>query len=288
MQEEGQRIKLPFLPTSITSVGEKIFVSDEHTVYELTGEKVSPLWKARGNNEVLRIYPYGDDLIVLARIMDGFQTFLIHGSEIKVRWNRAVIPLGSGLVSSKLTFDRVFSPLSYQWSSAAQETGASPQIPDGFDVICTITADISPSAGGPEVISYDASDRLTISNGKSTLWSDIDGTTITPLHVDEGRSSRVGIEGDLPARYYVRPRIASAGGRLVTFRNGQGLAGMVSRLNMFENTQILVYTRTGEEFSRTVLAEYPGSYCMDIAVTQGRAAALIVHGKSAYVQFIGL
>jgi hypothetical protein len=284
----GAKIKLPFIPTSIAAIGEQLFVSDAKTVYMLTKEKASPLWKARGNNEILRIYPHGESLIVLARLMDGFQTFLLQGTEIKERWNKAVIPVGSGLVSSTLRFDRVFSPSFYQWTDASQVTGSSPQIPKDFDILCAIAADVRTSSTGPEVISYDASDRLTISDGRAALWTDADSTSITPLFIDEERKSGSNFDGDLPARYYLKPRILNAGVRIITFRNGQGAAGMVSRLNVFESAQIIAYSPAGEEFSREVLENFGGSYCVDIAIVQGKAAAVIVKDKSASVQFIGL
>ena len=287
-QESGPGVRLPFIPTSIAAAGERIFVSDEATVYELSGEKAKPLWKARGNNVILRIYPYGDDLIVLAKLMDGFKTYHIRGSEIIEQWNKAVIPLGSGLVSSTLAFDRIFSPQPFQWSQAARVAGSPPQIPEGLDFMSSLAAELVQSATGPEIISYNASGRLTINNGGTTVWTDEDSTSITSQYIDEGRRSGGSFEGDLPARYYVRPRIVASGGRIITFRNGQGAAGMVSRLNVFEKAQIIAYSPSGGEFSREVLTEFSKSYCVDIAIAQEKAAALIVQGKSAYVQFIGL
>ncbi len=289
MGAEGRpRVKLPFIPTSIVAAGEKVFVSDTKTVYELVGEKASPLWKTRGNNEILRIYHYGDDIVVLTRLMDGFRTYLVRGTQIGEQWNKPVIPLGSGLVSSTLRFDRTFSPLPFQWSRASMVAGSSPQIPPDLDFISSITGEIVPSAAGPEIISYDASGRLTVANGKTVLWTDADGTSITPQYVDEDRSAGGNDERDIPARYYFKPRIALSGDRIITFRNGQGLAGMVSRLNVFEKAQVIRYYPAGEDFAREVLTEFADGYCVDIAVSPHGAAALIVQGKSAYVQFIGL
>jgi len=225
---------------------------------------------------------------VLTRIMDGCRTYVVRGTQIGEQWNTPVIPLGSGLVSSTLRFDRTFSPLPFQWSRAARVAGSSPQIAPDLDFISSITGEIVPSAAGPEIISYDASGRLTVANGKTVLWTAADGTSITPQYVDEDRSAGGNDERDIPARYYFKPRIALSGDRIITFRNGQGLAGMVSRLNVFEKAQVIRYYPAGEDFAREVLTEFADGYCVDIAVSPHGAAALIVQGKSAYVQFIGL
>jgi len=286
--ELGPRTKLPFLPTSIAAVGERIFVSDAKMVYEISEGKASQVWTVRGNNEIMRISPYGDSLIVLAKLQDGFRTFLIKDGETKDSWNKAVIPLGPGLVSSTLRFDRIFGPPFYQWTRSSLEAGSSPLIPQGLDIASTIAADVMPSAGGVELISYDSSDRLTISNGKETLWTDVDATSITPQYIDEERRSGSNFEGYSPARYYLKPRIVTLGERIVTFRNDQGLAKMMSRLNLFNSSQILVYAPSPDGFSREVLTAFANGYCVDITVVQGKPAALIVQDKSAYVQYIGL
>ena len=287
-QENVVKIKLPFVATSIASIGEKMFVSDNKKVYELKDEKASPLWPAPGKNEILRIYPYGESLIVLTKIMNEFKTFMIQGSETKERWNKAVIPLGTGLVSTNLMFDKVYGTTPYVWSQATQVTGSSPQILKGLDIISATLTGAETSSASPSVISFNFDNRMVVSDGKSILWTDDTDSGITPQFIEDELVLRGSPENEPPARYYLKPRIASLGPKIITFRNGQGSARMLPRLNLFEYTQILVYTPSGKEFNRYELAFFPDSYCSDITIAQGKVAALIVKNKNTYVQFLGL
>ena len=287
-QENVVKIKLPFVATSIASIGEKMFVSDNKKVYELKDEKASPLWPAPGKNEILRIYPYGESLIVLTKIMNEFKTFMIQGSETKERWNKAVIPLGTGLVSTNLMFDKVYGTTPYVWSQATQVTGSSPQILKGLDIISATLTGAETSSASPSVISFNFDNRMVVSDGKSILWTDDTDSGITPQFIEDELVLRGSPENEPPARYYLKPRIASLGPKIITFRNGQGSARVLPRLNLFEYTQILVYTPSGKEFNRYELAFFPDSYCSDITIAQGKVAALIVKNKNTYVQFLGL
>ncbi len=288
-QESGPKIRLPFMGTSIAAAGERTWVSDASTVYELTGEKTTPVWKAGGNNTILRIYHYEGSIIVLAKIMDTVQTFRIHASELAERWRKAVIPLGNGLISTGLTFDTmIYRPTGYQWSRAVQITGSSPQIPEGLDILSATAAELRQSSPGPEILSYDTAGRMVLSDGKSVLWTDDEDAGITPHYIEQERVERGYGEGEIPARYSLRPRTVAFGDRIVTFRNNQGMARIVSRSNLFESAEIVLYTSSAEGFSRRELAAVPRGYCVDIAVTQNRAAVLVVQDKNAFVQYIGL
>ncbi|HVN70611.1 MAG TPA: hypothetical protein VMU10_01200 [Desulfomonilia bacterium] len=286
-QEVAPKIRLPFIAVSIASTGDKIFVSDEKTVYELKGEKASPLWKAPGKNEILRIYPFGDSLIVLAKIINECRSFRIKGSETKERWDKAVFPLGKGLVSTDITFDKIYGTIPYVWSKPSQITGSSPRIPHGFDTISAVTADMKISAGGEAVISYNLEDKLSISDGKSVLWTDDTLAGHTTLFIEDEYKDRRE-ESEPPARYYLEPRISVLGDKIITYRNGQGMAKVVSGLNLFDFSQVLVYTPAGSEYTQNELATFPESYCPDAILFQGKVAALIVKNKSTYIQFLGL
>lgn len=287
-QESAPKIKLPFVATSITAIGDRIYVSDTKTVYELKGEKASPLWQAPGKNEILRIYPYGESIIVLAKIMNECRSFRIQGSETKERWNKAVVPLGTGLISTNITFDKAFGIPPYEWSQPSQVADSSPQIPKDLDIISALSTEMKSSNLGPAVISYNAKNTLTLTDGKSFIWTDDTSAGITPQYIEEGYSPHSSSQGEPPTRYYLKPRIIAFGSKIVSFRNGQGTSRMISGLNLFEYTQILFYTPSGGEFVKDELAVFPGSYCPDITIAQGKVAALIVKSKSTYVQFLGL
>jgi hypothetical protein len=59
-------------------------------------------------------------------------------------------------------------------------------------------------------------------------------------------------------------------------------------MNLFESARVLLFEASGKELSQKILRTYDRGYCVDMALVQSGAAALIVQGKSAYVQFIGL
>ncbi len=288
-QDKDLRIRLPFMPTSIVSVGGKVFVSDAQTVYGLEGEKTSPLWRAPGRNEILRMNVHEGSILVLTKRMDGVQTFQLKKSETVRRWDKAVIPVGSGLVSTDLRFDRVFDAAAYRWSRASREDGSPPLIPDGLDIISSVQVQVLPSSPGTQIISYDASGRLTVSDGTSGLWTDDENTGITSLFIEsKERKEGAHSEGEIPVRYSLKPRILAFGSGIITFRNDQGLGGMLPRMNLFESARVLLFEASGKELSQKILRTYDRGYCVDMALVQSGAAALIVQGKSAYVQFIGL
>lgn len=287
-QESAPKIVLPFIATSIAALGDRIYVSDTKTVYELKDEKTTPLWKAPGKNEILRIYPYGGSIIVLAKIMNDCRTFMILGKETKERWSKAVIPLGSGLVSTNLTFDRIYGTIPYVWSKATQVAGSSPQIPDGLDVISALSSEAMTSSTGTRIITYNPKGTMVVSDGKSILWTDDINAGNAPQFIEDLPVDR-GYSGEEPViRYYLKPRMVSFGSKIVTFRNSLGSSRIVSGLNLFEYSQVLAYTQTGDSFTKNELATFPDSYCPDITVIQGKVAALLVKNKLTYVQFLGL
>lgn len=83
-------------------------------------------------------------------------------------------------------------------------------------------------------------------------------------------------------------RIVVLGERIVTFRDSQGMARLVSGLNLSQFSQVLVYTPSGNDFTKENLAPFPESSCTDIALAQGKIAVLILKDKDTYVHFLGL
>jgi hypothetical protein len=287
-QESAPKIMLPFIATSIAAIGDRIYVSDAKTVYELKSEKTYPLWKAPGNNEILRIYPYGESIIVLAKLMNDCTTFMISGKETKERWGKAVIPLGNGLVSTNLTFNRIYGTIPYLWSKATQVAGSSPQIPDGLDVISSLSSEGITSSTDTRIITYNPKGTMVVSNGKSIIWADDTNAGNAPQFIEDLPVDRSYTGGDPVIRYYLKPRMVMLGSKIITFRNSQGTTRIVSGLNLFEYSQVLVYTQTGDDFTKNELATFPDSYCPDIIVIQGKIAALLVKNKVSFVQFLGL
>jgi hypothetical protein len=287
-QESAPKIMLPFIATSIAAIGDRIYVSDTKTLYELKGDKPTPLWKAPGNNEILRIYPYGESIIVLAKLMNDCRTFMILGKEIKERWSKAVIPLGNGLVSSNLTFDRIYGNIPYVWSKATQVAGTSPQIPDGLDVISSLSSEAMVSSTGTRIFTYNPNGTMVVIDGKSILWTDDTNAGNAPQFIEDLPVDRSNSGGDTILRYYLKPRMIAFGSKIITFRNGQGTTKIVSGLNLFEYSQVLVYTQKGDDFTKDEFATFPDSYCPDITIIQGKAAALLVKNKFTYVQFLGM
>jgi hypothetical protein len=271
--------KLPLIATSIALLGERIFISDTNKVYELKGDKTSPIWQTPGKIEVLRMYPFNDTLIVLGKLNDrDLRTFKIKNGKVIERWDRAVFPIGSSLVSSDFVTDQDISGRSFAWMPSKQVSGTLTQVPAGLDMICAVSPD-SP-ADASQIISYDPNDRLTIYKGKEMIWKSDTGAGIVPSYLEDLRPMP-------PTRYYLKPRIILTGGKIVTFWNDQGFGKMISRVPIFNESNIFVYTATGDnEFEKTTVANFPDSYCSDITLISGKVAALVVKEKKTYLQLL--
>lgn len=290
VRQASRKVKLEFVATSIAAAGDRLFASDSKTVYSLNGEKAAPVWKAPGNNEILRMYPYGDSIIVLTKNMNVFRSFWIQGAEVKERWDSAVIPLGEGLVSTQIRFDMIYGIPPYSWSKAKPLKGSSPQIPGGLDILSTRYSDITAASPGPEFVSYSNDNSLVVSDGKMVVWKENVDAGISSQYIDDEDLSRGANDEQYEpsARYALKPRVVILGDRMITYRNDQGMGKMVSRANMFVGAQVLVFTPSDKTYDKEVLAEFAGGYCPDITALQKEIAVLVVSGKTTYVQFFGL
>jgi hypothetical protein len=286
--ESAPKIQLQLAAISIASIGDRLFICDTKTVYELKGDKTTPLWQAPGNNEILRLFPYGESIIVLTKIMNDCHSFMISGAETKERWSKAVIPFGNGLISTNLTFNRMLGSIPYEWSKAKQVKGSSPQIPDGLDIISALPFEAKAPSSGGMIISYNRADIMVISDGKSIVCADDSSVGNSPLFIEDLQEERDYTGSEPIIRYYLKPRIVLLGDTFVTLRNYQGSTKLVAGFNMFEYAQVFGYRPTGNEFTKSELANFPSGYCTDITITQGKIATLIVKGKYTYVQFLGL
>jgi hypothetical protein len=277
----GAKLKLPFIANSIAEIGGKIFISDPNTVYALKGEKTSPIWHTPGSIEILRIYPYQDTLIVLGKLKNDFRSFKIKDGKTIERWDKAVVPLGKGLVVSELYSDKDTSSRPYTWLPVKQLAGSSPSLPKELDVIAAVTSETGTVSKGPEVLSFTQENHLTVYGDSSVLRKAEDNAGIVPEYIEDPTITP-------PMRYYLKPRIVVAGGKIVTFKNDQGLARWIARIPLFEASQIIVYSASGDEFEGTAVATFPKSYCADIALASGKVAALIVKEKYTYLQLLDL
>lgn len=291
-QEGLASVSLPFMPTSIASSGNDLFSSDRKTVYRIEGGETRQVWKAPGAWEILRLYPYEGSLLVLAASNGVLRTFSVRGDKTEKTWNKAVLPVGDGLVSTYLRFDDETADPVFPFSPASREAG-SPVLPPG-KVDPLSAAALSPGRGSMShrIVSFDRDDRLTVLEGKDVLWVSGKAAGATPLFVNAPtkRERRPGSDSSPSAStYYVlRPRIVVAGSRVLTFRNEQGLGSMLPRLGLFTSSEVLAYEPTGDGFQPRVLARFPDGHCVDVAVAGSKAAVLVVEGKQATVRFLDL
>jgi len=290
VQGNGQEIKLPLQAISITAVGDKLFICDKKTVYDLTNLN-TPVWQAPGNNEILRLYTYGESIIVLTKIMNNFRSFTITGTGVvNEQWSRAVIPFGSGLISTDIIFNRELGAIPYTWSNPKQERGSSPQIPEGLDILSALSFETKAASAGFMTISYNHADTMVIRDGKSTICTEDKSVGNSPQFLDDTKVERDYTGSEPNLRYYLKPRIALVEGTFFSPRNSLGSTKIVAGLNLFESALIFAYKANAAdgEFTKSELASFPDGYCTDIAVSGGRIVALVVKGKFTYVQFIGL
>jgi len=270
--------KLPLVATSIAVIGDRIFISDVYKVYELKGDKTTPVWQVPGKIEILRMYSFNDALLVLAKLNDrDLRTFRIKDGKVVERWDRAVLPVGGSLVSSELVADKDIGGRPFTWMPAKPVYGNPVQVPAGLDMLCAV---IDPVEDASQIISYDPNDRLVIYKGKDLLWKSDTGSGIVPAFVEDTRP--------IPTeRYYLKPRIIPVGGKVVTFWNDQGFAKMIEKVPIFNESNILVYTASDDnELDKITAANFPNSYCSDITLISGKVAALVVKEKKTYLQLL--
>jgi hypothetical protein len=295
-------VNLTFMPTSIAACGKDIFVSDDKTVYRLDGKKTTPVWKATGSSEILRIYAHKDSLLVVTKISDSVRTFSILGSGGVKQWDKAVLPLGDGLVSTYPRFDRDMksSDPFFPWAPPERLEGSPVMPPAGLDILSATTGNVLPGAPPLQIVSFSTEGRLTIHDGSKPLWIDDDSSGSTPLYIEpksprEG-GPRIDKVKEAPMRYNLKPRILPLNERIVTFKNQQGFLAFLPRVNAYMSAEIVMYepSKGGEDeegggpLSRRVLASFDKGHCMDVTLAGDMAAALIVQGKKAFIRFVGL
>lgn len=290
--KDGHAIALPFIPTSMAVYGRQVFVSDAKKVYRLEGDAVKDVWKAPGSLEILRITPHDDGILVLAKTGATLKTLVIRNAKEETRWDKAVVPLGGGLISTTARVDRDLEGDRFIWERPSPLKGNPIIPPAGLDILSCTT--ISDDAGGtaPRLVSFNESGRLVVHDGSGIIWEDAQDAGTTPLFIEEKRArvQRSGSDASslMPIRYFLRPRILVQGKRIITFRNDQRAGSIFPGLGLFTSWDILVYDVSGEKVSRSAARKDITGYCADIGLIDGTVAALVVEGKRSYVKFFDL
>lgn len=285
-------VELPFTPTSIAWIGEAIFVSDMKRIHKISDGAPKEIWKAPGASEILRITPHENGLLVVTKTSDTLKTFFVRDSRVEETWDGAVLPLGPGLVSTRLRLDRDLDATRFRWERPSIVMGSPALPPEGADCLNAVVLPAGQKDSRPTIVSYGRTGRIALWEGGELVWEAEEGSGVTPLSI-ESRPSRVQKTGSEAAstetvRYALSPRIAVAGPRIVTFVNEQGSGGIFPRLNLFSSSEVVAYEQAGNALERRSLASFKKGHCVDIAVVGKQAAVLVVEGKKSFVRFVEL
>jgi|GEM_PF-533125 len=276
-QKKISQIVLPFKATSITTSNNTIFVSDKKTIYTIKDDTPHPWWKAPKIDQIFRIYSYKDNIIALVKHMKNLHTYRIEDGHTIGHWPNPVIPLGDGLISSRLIIVPDITGQTNRWTAVRAITGNPTILPAGMDIIATTVSDVDPTHNGPEMISLSKSDKLEITNKGKTIW--IGGISIggLPLYVEDeyliqGNSNKnTRIESrKRPVRYYLPAKIiVTDDKKIITLSNGQPHSKILSNVRIYNSFRILAYTFSDMGIEEKVLFNAPSGYCADFTI-QGR------------------
>lgn len=285
-QQSGQTredIELPFIATSLTVLDAAIYISDEKTIYILKDAKAEPWWQATGKNRIFRIYTHKDSIIALVKRDNIFNTYQIKEGQILQRWDTAVIPIGTSLVSSQITSDTDMPDGIATWEELSIVAGDLPLLPEGVDIPTVALGDILPSHQGPETISFNRTNYLTVNRGGKTLWSSETAISPLPLFLEHDIYA-----DDPPVRYYMRPRILVQDGEVITIQNDRGMSKIFGNVLLFDGADILAFSAKNSDFEDRSLTHIRKYYCADIAIHDKTLIALVIKKKESAVRFIDL
>ncbi|HDP26178.1 MAG TPA: hypothetical protein ENN34_12140 [Deltaproteobacteria bacterium] len=272
-------IRLPFEGTALLSHGGTLLVSDRKAVYRLAGEKPERIWKSPGNSTIARLYAYKDSVLVLTELRNTFTTYSILGTT-QEKWTGAVVPFESGFVSMEPKFDSDIAPDRYRWSRVTVMDGSPPELPEGLDPLSLASVESSAAQSLGELASFTLDGSLAIAKKGVITWSSETDHGFTPFFIEEKRKQ------DTPVRYYLRPRILSGNGMILTFKNDQGLASFLKHTISFTGAEILSYTCGAQGCEKRVLQKEDSGYCADITLHNGVLYALLVKKKASTVTSI--
>ncbi|HQI00823.1 MAG TPA: hypothetical protein PLF54_05465 [Deltaproteobacteria bacterium] len=288
--------KFTFAATSMAVLDGTLFVSSEDKLYKVENGNAKSYWTPPRSASIYRLFPYDGSLLAVTVQGTAFFTHRIKDGKTVKSWEGCVAPLKNSLVRSRIYSDKDISDGINRWSKAETIEGAPLQIPDNTDILSVFMGDISSSADGEEIVSFDRVNRLVAFNGKKTVCvSDTNFSTlpfylqdkIPTFHYTAQDNADVS-EVNPVNRYHLRPRIVSQGKDIISFTNDEGLTKFIGNLKRYSGTQILACTPGESEFDERTLGTFKGYYCTDIALDKGGVLALIVKKSTSLIQRIDL
>ncbi|MCD6571619.1 MAG: hypothetical protein J7L53_13040 [Deltaproteobacteria bacterium] len=295
-QKEIAPVVLPFKATAITISNDTIFVSDKKTIYTIKDKVPHPWWKAPGTDEIFRIYSYKGSIIALVKHSKDLHTYRIKDGLTIKHWPTTVIPMGDGLISSRLMMIPDITSENNRWTKSRVIEGSPVVPPPGTDIIAATTSDVDPTHDGLEIISLSKTDKLKITNKGKTIWLGEVSIGGLSLYVEDEYIAKGSADGDTrieshtrPVRYHLPPRITVTDDKeIITFANGQSVTKIFSNLRLYNSFQILAYKSSDMGLEKKVLYSSSTGRCADIAI-QGRILlAVIVHKDKSKLLFINL
>lgn len=287
LQASHPEITLPFVATSFVVVDEMIYVSSKDSMYKIVSGKAVPYWKTPAASPIYRLYPYGRAVLAITEKGPTFHTYLIQDGAAAKSWDSCVIPVEGGLLASRIFTDRDFSDVTNRWSKAEIIEGTPVQIPEGQDILSMLLSDVTPAAGGVELVTFNGFSNLTVLNGSRSLWASDTKFSTLPLYLITKDKSLM-TKKDPQIRYYLKPRILLKDKDIITIQNVEGLTRLLGNVKMFNSSRILAYTPAESEFTERELATIRNYYCADIALDKGNILALVVKKSTSFIQRIDL
>ena len=289
---------LPIGATSITVLGEKVFISDNKGIYLLADSGLKPWWKAPRGQEPVRLYSYKGSIIALTKDKDEFKGYMIKDGKTIDQWSSTIIKDGDGLISARLIVTPDITQTPNRWTAIRVIDGNPFIPPQGSDLLCTISADVIPDSPGPEIITFSKESRLEIKSRKKILYmSDATiGRLPTYLRgkywVAGGKirnSDKRASTYQREQRYYLPPRIIVTPAKdIITFSNGNLLNQLLGSLVSYGSSKILRYRWTELGMEENTLIKLSYGYCSDISLYQGKLIAVLTNKKKSKLIFINL
>lgn len=282
-----------FAGTSLTFLGDTLFVSSSDTLYRVVDGKANPWWKAPNGAGICRLYAYRDSIVAVASLTSTLFTYQIKDGKTVKKWNRCVVPSKDGLISSRVFTDENLPGGENLWAKPEAVDGSPLVFPEGTDILSTVAADVLPE-GGDETVGFDKFNHVTVLRGKEPLWFSESKFSTLPFYVltrdvnMSGRDSRKGIKKNQEIRYHFMPRILTKGREIYTIANKEGFAGLFGNVKIYEASRIAAFTPEDTGFAEKDLLEIKNNYCVDIALDKGDVLALVVKKSTSTLQRIDL
>lgn len=282
-----------FAGTSLTFLGDTLFVSSSDTLYRVVDGKAKPWWKAPNGAGICRLYAYRDSIVAVASLTSTLFTYQIKDGKTVKKWNRCVVPSRDGLISSRVFTDENLPGGENLWAKPEAVDGSPLLFPEGTDILSTVAADVLPG-DGEEAVGFDKFNHVVVMRGKEPLWFSESKFSTLPCFVltrdvnMSGSDSRKGIKKNQEIRYYFMPRILTKGREIYTIANKEGFSGLFGNVKIYDASRIAGFTPEDTGFAEKDLLEIKNNYCADIALDKGDVLALVVKKSTSSIQRIDL